>query len=116
MKADKIAGLIREMLKNTRNNEFGDRFFAYADAIFYCTEDISKECAGYESRIHPKALGEFFDIRHDLEDRVQSLMKLVDAIERDGGSYKPKEQIATHTFSIAKYIKELLCFVEDEKL
>jgi hypothetical protein len=116
IKADKIAALIRKMLKNTRKNEFGDRFLTYADAIFYCYEEIAKECDGYEKRIDPEALEEFLDINHDLQDSVQSLMKLVDDIERDCGSGKPKQQIATHTYSIAKFIKELLCFVEDEKL
>jgi hypothetical protein len=103
------------MLTVTRNNDFGQRFYACADEIFYCHEDIAKECEAKEKKVHPDVLQEFLDIKHDLDDSVQGLLKLVDEIELDSGSSKLKQQITTHTFSIAKYIKELLSFVEDEK-
>lgn len=109
--ADKVVESIEEMLEVARTNDFSKRFFACADEIFYCNEDIAKECVESEKTIHPDALQEFKDIRLDLDDSVQKLMGIVDVIERGGASGRPNKQIEKHTFDIAKFIKELITLI-----
>lgn len=113
MKADVIIESIEEMLKV---KDYGSRFFACADEIYYSAEDIGKECDVHDQRIHKDVLQEFIDIKQDLDESVQSLMGLVDAVENSGRSGRVGKGIEKDAYGVAKFIKELLSFLEDEGL
>ncbi|KAL3898850.1 MAG: hypothetical protein SGCHY_002458 [Lobulomycetales sp.] len=114
--ADDIAVSVEALLTAARTGDFGDEFFSHADEIWYCSEDIAKECTKTELDIHADVVQEFRDIQMDLDDAVQGLMKLVDQVEQAPRSNLPKQRIATHTFNIAKLVKELTSFASDEQL
>jgi hypothetical protein len=66
-----------------------------------CHETIFNECEGQENMIRPEVLREFLDIKHKMNDSIQSLLKLVENNASFGRTQQNSE-----------FIMELLSFVE----